>query len=177
MMNDADLVMEFRKGKTEAFAELVERHSRPLTRMILKMVRDQEEARDLSQTALIKAYEGLSRFSMASSFKTWLYSIAINAVKDYVRKKRPIVDNEALERVADLAGSSADRLEQAQLVAKLREAIHDLPERQRLTLQLRIYEEMDYQEIAEVLGGSAGSARGNFFQAVKTLRAKLGAQS
>jgi RNA polymerase sigma-70 factor (ECF subfamily) len=174
MMNDADLVKEFHKGNTEAFAELVDRYTRPLTMMILKMVRDQEEARDLSQTAFIKAYEGLSRFTMASSFKTWLYSIAINAVKDHVRKKKPVLDNEALERVADFAASSSDQLERAQVVSQLRRAIEELPEKQRLTLQLRIYEEMDYQEIAEMLGGNAGSARGNFFQAVKTLRAKLG---
>jgi RNA polymerase sigma factor (sigma-70 family) len=174
-MNDADLVKEFRSGNTEAFAELVKRHSRPLTMMILKMVRDQEEARDISQTTFIKAYEGLSRFTMASSFKTWLYSIAINAVKDHVRKKRPsAMENEILERVADPAVSSSDLLERAQLVSKLRQAIEELPERQRLTLQLRIYEEMDYQEIADTLGGNAGSARGNFFQAVKSLRAKLG---
>jgi RNA polymerase sigma factor (sigma-70 family) len=174
MMKDAELVKEFRQGNTEAFAELVNRYGRPLTMMILKMVRDQEDARDLSQTAFIKAYEGLSRFTMASSFKTWLYSIAINAVKDHVRKKKPVLDNEALERVADLAASSHDRLERAQVVSRLRQAIEELPEKQRLTLQLRIYEEMDYQEIAGVLGGNAGSARGNFFQAVKTLRAKLG---
>jgi len=90
------------------------------------------------------------------------------------QEKKPVLDNEVLERVADLAASSYDRLERAQVVSRLRQAIEELPEKQRLTLQLRIYEEMDYQEIAGVLGGNAGSARGNFFQAVKTLRVKLG---
>ena len=66
-MNDEELVREFRKGNRDAFAELVNRYSRPLTMMILRIVRDAEEAKDISQAVFLKAYEGLSGFMMASS--------------------------------------------------------------------------------------------------------------
>jgi RNA polymerase sigma-70 factor, ECF subfamily len=174
-MNDADLIKEFRKGSTEAFSELVEKYSRPLTMTIFRIIRDAEEAKDISQMVFLKAYEGLPRFVMASSFKTWLYSIAMNTVKDYLRKRRPLQVVDALDTLADPAEPPGDRLDKEQNLLRLREAIERLPLKQRLTLQLRIYEEMDYEEIAELIGGSAGSARVNFFQAAKTLREKLGA--
>lgn len=172
-MNDAELVKQFKKGNREAFSELVRRHSRPLTLLILKMVRDPEEARDISQNVFLKAFEALPRFMMASSFKTWLYKIAVNAVTDHVRKRKPNVEPEALERLVDPARSASDRLEELRCLELLRQAVERLPEKQRATLQLRIYEDMDYNEIARVLGGTAGGARGNFFQAVKTLRKAL----
>ena len=172
-MNDAELVKQFKKGNREAFSELVRRHSKALTLLILKMVRDPEEARDISQEAFLKAYEALPRFMMASSFKTWLYRIAVNAVTDHLRKRKPDADPEVLERLVDPARSASDRLEHLRFLDRLRQAVDRLPEKQRATLQLRIYEDMDYREIARVLGGSTGAARGNFFQAVKTLRKGL----
>jgi RNA polymerase sigma-70 factor (ECF subfamily) len=173
-MNDADLVKEFRKGNRDAFSELVRRHTQPLTMMILKIVRDEEEARDISQSAFLKAFEALPRFLMASSFKTWLYRIAINKAKDHLRKKIPAPDTEFVEQSTDSALSVGEKLERKRWLKRLRDAVDSLPEKQRLTLQLRIYEEMDYREIARVLGGTAGSARANFFQASRKLREILG---
>ena len=173
-MTDADLVKEFRKGNREAFSQLVERYARPLTTMILKMVRDQEEAKDISQTTFLRAYEGLTGFMGISSFKTWLYRIAINAASDRLRKRGQRI---LLDTVDDLISTDEpvwQRLDKARHVKRLREAVEKLPEKQRLTLQLRVYEGMDYKQIAEILGGTEGSARGNFFQAIKTLRSRLG---
>lgn len=169
-MNDADLVKEFRRGNRDAFSELVRKYSKPLTMMILKIVRDREAAKDISQTVFLKAFEGLPRFMMASSFKTWLYRIAINAITDHTRKRTPPPETEMVEQIADTSLSPSERVEKDLYVKHLREAIAQLPEKQRLTLQLRIYEEMDYKEIARILGGTAVAARGNFFQATKTLR-------
>jgi RNA polymerase sigma-70 factor, ECF subfamily len=173
-MNDADLIKEFRKGSTEAFSELVKKYSRPLTMTILRIIRDAEEAKDISQMVFLKAYEGLPRFVMASSFKTWLYSIALNTARDHLRKRRPVQITDALDTLIDPSEPAGDRLDKERNLAKLREAIEELPPKQRLTLQLRIYEDMDYEEIAKMIGGSAGSARVNFFQAAKTLKEKLG---
>jgi RNA polymerase sigma-70 factor, ECF subfamily len=173
-MNDADLINEFRKGSTEAFSELVKKYSRPLTMTIFRIIRDAEESKDISQMVFLKAYEGLPRFAMTSSFKTWLYSIALNTVKDHLRKRRPVQIADALNTLVDPAEPTWVRLDKERNLSKLREAIETLPLKQRLTLQLRIYEDMDYEEIAKVVGGSAGSARVNFFQAAKTLKEKLG---
>jgi RNA polymerase sigma-70 factor (ECF subfamily) len=172
-MTDEELVKEFRKGSTEAFSELVRRYSRPLTMTILRLIRDEEEAKDISQKVFLKIFEGLPRFMMASSFKTWLYSIAVNAVRDHWRKRNPTIPSEEASMTPDPSESPAQRLERARTVHEVRKAVEQLPYKQRLTLQLRIYEGMDYKQIAKILGGTTGAARGNFFHAVKTLRQKL----
>ena len=173
-MTDADFLREFRKGNKEAFSGLVERYSRPITMMIVRMVKDLEEAKDISQTVFLKAYEGLPTFMMSSSFKTWLYRIALNAASDYLRKRKPSMLMDSFDDFPGPMLSPGEQMDRARHLERLRRAIEELPEKQRLTLELRIYEELDYNEIAGILGGTAGGARGNFFQATKTLRQKLG---
>ncbi len=172
-MHDEELVRQFRKGDTDAFEELVRRHSRPLTSLIERVVRDWEDAKDITQTAFLKAYEALPRFMMASSFKTWLYKIALNAAKDHMRKRSDVYDPEAVDALADPVDPVPDRLHKARVVAELRTIIGRLPEKQRLTLLLRVDGGLDYKEIAKILGGTPGAARGNFFQAAKTLKEQM----
>ena len=173
-MTDADFLKEFRKGNKEAFSGLVEKYSKPITMMILRLVKDLEEAKDISQTVFLKAYEGLPTFMMNSSFKTWLYRIALNAASDHLRKRRPTMLLDSFDNFSGSHSSPGEEMDRARYLEQLRRAIEELPEKQRLTLELRIYDELDYNEIARILGGTAGGARGNFFQATKTLRQKLG---
>jgi len=142
--------------------------------MILRIVRDPEEAKDISQMAFLKAHEGLHRFMMVSSIKTWLYTIALNVMRDHLRKRKAILVPDMLDQLGDPAEPADEGLDRARNIERIRKAMETLPEKQRLTVQLRIYEEMDYKEIAKVLGETEGGARGNFFQAVKALREKLG---
>lgn len=172
-MDETELLRESRRGNHEAFAQLVRQYERPLTMMIFKMVRDLEEARDLSQTVFLKAFEGLPRFLSASSFKTWLYRIAVNSVKDHLRKAKPDIAASPIDEIPDRAALQAEQLDKARDLKRLHDAVERLPEKQRLTLQLRIYEGMDYRDIGGILGTSEGAARGNFFQAVKNLRETL----
>jgi RNA polymerase sigma-70 factor, ECF subfamily len=171
-MTDTDLVRAFKNGDKNSFSDLVKKYSKPLTMMIMRIVKDPEEARDLSQTAFLKAYEGLAGFEMASSFKTWLYSIAMNTAKDFLRKHKPELDP-IVDRTPDRRELPPEIIDRERKLRKIRNAIEQLPEKQRLTLQLRVYEEMSYKEIAAVLGGTEGGARVNFFQATKTLKDSL----
>ncbi len=175
-MNDADLLREFRKGNKEVFSELVSRYSKPLTIMILRIVGDPEEAKDISQMTFLKAFEGLPKFMMVSSIKTWLYSIALNTLRDHLRKRKATLVPDALEQLADPKEPAGERLDKARNLERMRKALERLPEKQRLTVQLRIYEELDYKEIARLLGGTEGGARGNFFQGIKALKEKLGSK-
>ena len=124
-MNDEALVKEFRKGSKDAFSELVKRHSRPLTMMILRIVRDEEEAKDISQKAFMRAFTGLPRFMMAASFKTWLYQIAMNAVRDHLKHNTPEVPLEAIDKVPDKEGSPVDKLDQARNREIAVQAVYD----------------------------------------------------
>jgi RNA polymerase sigma-70 factor, ECF subfamily len=171
-MTDTDLVRAFKNGDKDSFSELVRKYTKPLTMMIMRIVKDPEEAKDLSQTAFLKAYEGLAGFEMASSFKTWLYSIAMNTAKDYLRKHKPDLDP-IVDRTPDHREAPPEIIDRERKLKKIRDAIELLPEKQRLTLRLRVYEEMNYKEIAATLGGTEGGARVNFFQATKALKDSL----
>lgn len=175
-MTDEELVCCARAGDREAFSLLVERYAHPLTMMIFRMVRDQEDARDISQHVFLKAYERLPVFRNSSSFKTWLYKVAVNAVRDHLRKPKTASPSGALDSLVDPAKSPAQLLEREQELHRIREAVHGLPERQRMTLQLRMYEGMDYGQIAQILGGRESTARGNLYEAVKALKRKLTAK-
>jgi RNA polymerase sigma-70 factor, ECF subfamily len=172
-MTDEELVSCAQKGDREAFSKLIEKYAKPLTMMILRMVKDKEDARDISQQVFLKAYEHLSLFKNSSSFKTWLYKVAINSVKDHLRKPRPPSGPGDLEGLADPAESPARLLEKEQELQRIRAAVMDLPDKQRMTLLLRIYEGMDYGQIAQILGGREQSARGNLYEALKSLKQKL----
>jgi RNA polymerase sigma-70 factor (ECF subfamily) len=118
-------------------------------------------------------FEGLPRFLMNSSFKTWLYKIALNTVLDHRKKVRPQFDDFEVEEIAIRAASPGDRIDTERMKRHVRAVVAELPEKQRLTVELRIYEDLDYREISRILGGSEGSARANFFQGMKTLKEKL----
>ena len=176
-MTDADFLREFRKGNKEAFSGLVEKYSKPITMMILRMVKDLEEARDISQTVFLKAYEGSAHFHDEFFVQ--------NLVIPYRNECRQRLHSETKTkylcwiRWMILLGRPhlpANNWTVLRYLEQLKRAIEELPEKQRLTLQLRIYDELNYKEIAKVLGGTAGSARGNFFQATRTLRLKLGSE-
>ena len=173
-MTDANLPKEFRKGNRDAFSGLVERCSKPITMIILRMIKDLDEAKDISQTLFLKPYGGLPTFRMASSFKTWPYRIVLNAARDNLRKRKQEMSGVSVDDLPAPAESLREQFDKARDLQKMRLAIEELPEKQRLTLLLRIYEDMNYSEIAGISGGTAGSARGNFFQATRTLRGKLG---
>jgi RNA polymerase sigma-70 factor (ECF subfamily) len=95
-------------------------------------------------------------------------------MRDHLRKRKAILVPDMLDQLVDPAEPTEEALDRAQKLERIRKAMETLPEKQRLTVQLRIYEEMDYKEIAKLLGGTEGGARGNFFQAVKMLKEKLG---
>ncbi|MGO9570579.1 MAG: RNA polymerase sigma factor, partial [Desulfomonilaceae bacterium] len=99
------------------------------------------------------------RFMMVSSIKTWLYTIALNAMRDHLRKSKAILVPDMLDQLGDPAESADESLDRARNLERIRKAMETLPEKQRLTVQLRIYEEMDYKEIAKVLGGPGTSRK------------------
>jgi len=172
-MTDEELLNCVRAGDREAFCRLVDKYAKPLTMMILRMVKDREDARDISQHVFLRAYERLPHLLNPSSFKTWLYKMAVNAVRDHLRKPRRTFVPDVLDGLADPSDSAACLLEKEHDKRRIRAAIQDLPLKQRMTLQLRVFEGLDYEQIAQILGGRANGAKGNFFHAVKSLKQKL----
>lgn len=173
--SELELIARARSGSEEAFAELVRRHQGTVYAFAARLTRDPDRAMDTVQEAFLKAFRALGRYRGESAFRTWLFAIALNAVRSEARRgkrrgEREELGLEAADRVpagdpgADRAVTDA---EEAQRVARL---LTRLPPRQRATLVLRVYEELSFREIGEVLGCSEGAARVNYHHAIKRLR-------
>jgi RNA polymerase sigma-70 factor, ECF subfamily len=145
---DAELVARCVAGDAEAFAPLVERYQGPLFTVALRMVRDREDAQDITQAAFAKAFEKLSTFDPTYRFFSWLYRIAINECLNFRSRRKP---QEVLgEELA--AGESPERHAQGQELSRgIEEALMRLPIEYRVVLVLRHFADLSYDEMSEVL--------------------------
>ncbi len=172
---DAALIARYRTGDRSAFDELVRRYQRPLYYLALRYVRVEADAKDVAQRALVKAYSALAGFRADSSFRTWLYRIAINLCLNHLRdRKREEMRPEVGEALAAPPSGGDRALIERERGALLRDAIAELPPKQRMVLELRVYDELPFREVAELAGCSENSAKVNFHHAVKRLRAIIG---
>ena len=177
-LTDRDLVTRAQAGDAAAFDALVERHRRAVYQVCYRFVHHHEDASDLAQEVLVRAWRGLGRFKGDAAFSTWLYRIAVNACLNKVSS--PAVPAEPLEDSDRLEDPHAERpgadLQRAQRAAAVRRAIHALPNKQRATLVLRLYHELSHQEIADILGSSVGTVKANLFHALGNMKKILGTE-
>ena len=185
---DGEIVQRAKEGDHEAFRVLVERYQGRAYRLALRVVRDEEQARDAVQDAFIKAYGSLDRFQGRSGFYTWLYRIVMNQCLD--RKRRDKSDRElewddvtaaravqapaagggAGEGAGPAPDAAAERGELRQILAK---AIAELPEDARRTIELREIDGLSYREIAEALGIPKGTVMSRLHYARRSLQESL----
>ncbi len=171
---EREAVEACQRGDREAFGRLVQRYEREVYRLCYRYVNDHHDASDLAQEAFLKAYRGIGRFRGDSAFSTWLYRIAVNACLNFRASKRPPAD-ELPDTLADPTRGAADRMEEDERNRRVREAVGRLPEKQRSTLILKIYQELTHEEVAAILGSSVGTVKANLFHALANLRKMLGA--
>jgi RNA polymerase sigma-70 factor, ECF subfamily len=161
-----------RAGDREAFDRLVELHQRNVYGLCLRYAGNHQDASDLAQETFVKAYRSIRAFRGESSFSTWLYRIGVNTCLSHRSGRRPpseeLRDEHAAEKEDALAG-----LQQAEEAETVRAAIRALPEKQRLTLILKLYHERTHEEIAQAMGTSVGTAKANLFHALANLRKTL----
>ena len=174
MDEDLDLMTRVLAGEREAFDELVVKYQKPLYSLLYRMVSSHEDAADLLQNAFVKAFKGLGSFERRSSFKTWLYQIAINLAKNVYRDRSRAeyvpIDNVVIRRNP----RTLETLIVKENRALLRQALVGLPEKQRITLLLRIQEDKKFEEIAGIMKCSVGTAKANYHHAVQKLKGIMG---
>jgi RNA polymerase sigma-70 factor (ECF subfamily) len=179
-VDDSILVERLRHGDERAFNQLVERHKREAYFIALRLTGSHEDARDLAQDAFVRCYQALENFRGDCSFRTWLYRIVVNLSLNYLKSprisRRVQLDEGEMDRVAGEGTGSdpAETLLQLQRTRMLKEAIARLPAKQKQTLMLKVYGELKYEEISEIMRCPVGTAKANFFHAVKRLRELIG---
>lgn len=185
--DDRELVDRARRGDREAFATLVRRHQDRAFNLAYQMVRNREDALDISQDAFARAYTSLPAFKGEASFTTWLHRIVVNLAIDNLRRTRRSGTTAYDDTRAAPEGGEAEPaaredpatvLETKQVRALLARGIAQLPPAQRAVLVLREIEGLRYEEISRVVGCTLGTVMSRLFYARRklqqVLRAHLG---
>ncbi len=182
---DKELVKRVQKGDKGAFDLLVLKYEQKIVNLVMRYVRDPEQALDITQEAFIKAYRALPRFRGDSAFYTWLYRIAVNTAKNYLaaQRRRPMdveldmQDPEQyglhakLKETDDPEGVNLSR----ELQETLERAIEALPDDLRTAIILRELDGMSYEEIAQTMDCPVGTVRSRIFRARDAIGKKVGA--
>src|SRR5438874_8138331 len=182
-IGDEKLVRAAQKGDMVAFEELVARHRDKIYARAFSMMRNEDDAVDLSQEAWVKGWQRLKQFQGESSFSTWLTRIVINLCLDQLRKHKR-QRTESIEAMNEETGGVERQmpvvtvnptagLERAELRRRIDQALGQLSYEHRTVLILHEFEEMEYKQIAATMGCSIGTVMSRLFYARRKLAALL----
>jgi len=177
-LDDAAAVAKAKGGDQEAFRVLVERHSRSIYRLAYRMTGRPEDAEDVVQETLVRAYKQLGRFEARANFGTWLYRVGFNCAIDYMRARphrESAESQETLERISpDCTAPSMDDLVFAgQINERVQLALNELSPQERAAFLMRHYHGCSIEEICEALDLKSNAAKHSIFRAVKKMRVAL----
>ncbi|MFC0183738.1 RNA polymerase sigma-70 factor, ECF subfamily [Pseudarcicella hirudinis] len=172
-MTDQELLEKFANpdSRNYAFNLLVRKYQQKIYWHIRKMVIDHDDANDLTQETFIKAWKGLDNFKGDSQLFTWLYKISTNESLNHLSKKKrrfflPIndVSEELSNKLDDHSLISGDEVQ-----LKLQKALLTLPDKQRLVFNMKYFDDLKYEEIAEITGTSVGALKASYHLASKKI--------
>lgn len=180
---DEELVKSAQKGDMAAFEELAARHRDKIYARAFSMMRNEEEATDLSQEAWVKGWQRLVQFQGDSSFATWMTRIVINLCLDQLRKNKR-VRTESIDEMNEETGgverqlpvinpNPTEGLERGELRVRIDKALGQLSYEHRTVLVLHEFEELEYKLIARKMGCSIGTVMSRLFYARRKMAALL----
>ncbi|MBQ7419779.1 MAG: sigma-70 family RNA polymerase sigma factor [Prevotella sp.] len=154
----------------KAFEQVVRQYSEQLYWHVRRIVLTHEDANDVMQNVMLKAWANIDSFRKDAKISTWLYRIAVNESLDFVRRQKHLSDM-SVDDMKGVAGTlMADQyFDGDETEAQLQEAVAQLPEVQRTVFTLRYYEEMKYSEMSKILNTSEGSLKASYHFAVKKI--------
>ncbi len=183
---DVRLMLRVRDDDAVAFEELVERFRHRLVGVMNHLVGNAEEAEDLAQEVFLRVYRARKKYRPRSKFSTWLFTIANNLALNSLRsrQRKPVVPLPAQDSgplgprpaenlVQDRGSGPVQRVQRQELAALIRKALDGLNERQRMAVVLNKFEDMNYAEIAEVMGLTTKAVKSLLSRARMNLRAAL----
>ena len=178
---DEELVARTIGGDADSFNELIHRWERPIYALAYRQIGREEDARDVCQDTFLRAYRALHGFRGQAKFSSWLYRIALNLCRDWMRRERrtPVVQAPEDMDLMDLAAarepseSIEDRVGRHDLTRAVERAMALLPEEQRTAIVLKEYQGITFQEIADLLGCPLSTVKTRLYQGLTVLRREL----
>ena len=172
---DPELVRECRAGDPRAFESLVRKYERPVYNLALRMLKDRDDAMDVTQTAFVKAYEKLDSYDDKHGFFSWIYRIAINESINFSKRTRRQDEYESGVTAALAPTQETDRRADA-LSDEIEQAIEMLKIDYRMVIVLKHFQDFSYEEIAEVLRIPEKTVKSRLFSARQQLKEILDAR-
>lgn len=166
--SDEDLVRQCRSGEIKYFDLLVERHQRTIFNLALRMVRNSDDAADVSQSVFVKAYENLERFDPQFKFFSWLYRIAVNESLNALEQKKRFEGLEGNDLAADTADEKDDDTVREE--RRIQDGLMMLSVDQRAVIVLKHMQGLSYREIAQVLDLPEKTIKSRLFSARQTFK-------
>ena len=179
---DTELMLRVKEGDGASFGILLEKHRSPVVHFLFRMVQNRAVAEELAQEVFLRVYRSRSTYEPTAKFTTWLFRIAthlaLNALRDGKSERlQESLDDDAGDRPVRQVSDRKPSVEQSMVhqakMEEIRRAIAGLPEKQRAAVLMHKYQEMEYSEIAKVLGCSESAVKSLLFRAYETLRARL----
>ena len=182
---DEELVDRSKTGDKESFNQLVRRWERPIFALAYRTLGREEDARDVTQETFLRAFRALPGFKGDAKFSSWLYRIALNLCRDWIRKQRrtPVVavpEGVEIDQLAERQGHESATVEdlaaRAELSRGVAAAMEHLPTEQRTAILLKEYHGLTFQEIADMMNCPLSTAKTRVYQGLTLLRKHLAEQ-
>jgi RNA polymerase sigma-70 factor, ECF subfamily len=179
MKTDEQLIADYRQGQEEAWEELVNRYWKIVYGFVYFYVKNTGEAENLSQEVWLKCWQNLQRFDETKRFKIWLFAIAKNSAFDWLKKKKNLPfsnftnsqgENILTETIADPAPLPDELLAREDMGTILTEALAKLELNQQTVLKMHLIDELNFREIAEILGEPLNSVKSRYRRSLLALR-------
>lgn len=176
-LSDDELLREFLRGDETAFSRLMEKYQKRIYALALRLSRDHDVAEDIAQETFVLFYEKAQKFKGKSQLYTWLYRIAVNVYKNYVRSHRgreTVSLGEIAQGLPATSASALAKVSARERLSRVVEIVEQLPQRQKIVFSLRVGENLSFKEIGTILGCSENAAVVNYHLAVKKIREQAG---
>jgi RNA polymerase sigma-70 factor (ECF subfamily) len=178
---DEELVARSVRGDADSFNELILRWERPIYALAYRTIGREEEARDVCQETFLRAFRALPGFRGQAKFSSWLYRIALNLCRDWIRRERrsPIVQQPEDVNLLEMAAAAEPSESIEDLIARkdqtrlVERAMSSLSEEQRTAIVLKEYHGLTFQEIAELVGCPLSTVKTRLYQGLSVLRREL----
>jgi len=179
---DAELMLRVKDGDGISFGLLLDKHRAPVVHFLYRLVQEQPVAEELAQEVFLRVYRSRSSYEPTAKFTTWLFRIATHLALNWLRDGRHERGQQRLDdglsngpgrQISDSRPTVEQQLVYEVKLEQVRQAVATLPGKQRAAVLMHKYEEMEYSQIAKVLGCSESAVKSLLFRAYESLRARL----
>lgn len=172
-MTDEQIIKLVKQGQTEKFSLLVERYQQKIYGLCSRILGHPQDGEDVAQEVFIKVYNKLDTFNFTAKFSTWLYRIGVNTCYDYLRRNKDKKGEVELEHLEAKDEGPEEKFQQKEKMLEIDRAVRSLGREQQVILNLRLFSELSYDDIAHVLKITPEAAKMRYHRARTSLQKEL----